>query len=151
MQTAPLNSISAFLGTAILTIFVVALAESISAGFAGFWGGLPFWLIILFIIYLAAYNFLEECIGLPKALAFFLQMLGIVYAGATLAFGCWQASRFVTKFGTSSFSLPFSDTEHMLANGWLQGFWIFIGICIIFTAAYWGMKTYREYKNPTNT
>lgn len=145
MNTAPFNTISAFVGTAILSVFIVALAESISAGFAGFWGGLPFWLIILFVMYLALYNFLEECVGLSASWAFLLQMLGIVFSGGVMAFGAWQASKFVEKFGTSSFRLPFSDTEHMLANGWLKGFWVFVAMCIILIAAYWGMKTYRQY------
>ena len=33
------------IATGMLIIFIVGLAHSISTGFAGFWGGLPFWVI----------------------------------------------------------------------------------------------------------
>ena len=41
-----------FLGIALVSIFVIGLAWSISTGLAGFWKGLPFWIIILFCLYL---------------------------------------------------------------------------------------------------
>ena len=41
-----------FLGIALVTIFVVGLAWSISTGLAGFWKGLPFWIIVIFCLYL---------------------------------------------------------------------------------------------------
>ncbi len=145
MEKAPLNGISAFLGTAILAIFVIALAESISAGFAGFWGGLPFWLIIIFVLGLALYNFLEETIRMTKGVKFFIQIVGILYAGITLAYGSWKASSFSTKFKDSTFSLPFSDTEHMVSPGWLQGLWIFLCIFFIFVTATYAMKHYRRH------
>ena len=50
-----------FLGTAILVIFIVGLAYSISTGFAGFWGGLPFWIISLLVLSAAVYDFYDEC------------------------------------------------------------------------------------------
>lgn len=50
------------IGTALVTIFVVGLAHSISTGFAGFWGGLPFWVIVIFVLGLAIYDYYEECI-----------------------------------------------------------------------------------------
>ncbi|AXS42433.1 hypothetical protein D1F64_04205 [Breoghania sp. L-A4] len=50
------------IGTILLCIFVIGLAQSISSGFAGFKGGLPFWVIILFVLALAIYDFYEECI-----------------------------------------------------------------------------------------
>ena len=39
-----------FLGIALVTIFVIGLAWSISTGLAGFWKGLPFWIIVIFCL-----------------------------------------------------------------------------------------------------
>ena len=41
-----------FFGIALLSIFVIGLAWSISTGLAGFWKGLPFWVIVIFCLYL---------------------------------------------------------------------------------------------------
>ena len=41
-----------FLGIALVAIFVIGLALSISTGLAGFWKGLPFWIIVIFCLYL---------------------------------------------------------------------------------------------------
>jgi len=40
------------LGIALVGIFLFGLAWSISTGLAGFWKGLPFWIIIIFCLYL---------------------------------------------------------------------------------------------------
>ena len=45
-----------------MVIFVVGLSHSISTGFAGFWGGLPFAFIAAFVIGLALYNLWEDAI-----------------------------------------------------------------------------------------
>lgn len=54
--------ITATVGTALVMIFVFGLADSISSGFAGFWGGLPFWVIALFVMGMALYDFWDETI-----------------------------------------------------------------------------------------
>ena len=54
--------VTGLIGTAVLVIFILGLAHSISTGFAGFWGGLPFWVIAVFVLSLAAYNFFDECV-----------------------------------------------------------------------------------------
>ena len=41
-----------FFGIALVAIFVIGLAWSISTGLAGFWKGLPFWIIVIFCLYL---------------------------------------------------------------------------------------------------
>ena len=41
-----------FVGIALVSIFVLGLAWSISTGLAGFWKGLPFWIIVIFCLYL---------------------------------------------------------------------------------------------------
>lgn len=150
MEKAPLNAISAFVATAIVSIFVIALAQSISAGFAGFWGGLPFWIIILFVLGLAVYNFLEETINMSAGVKFLLQVMAILYAGIALAFGCWQASSYSTKFKDAHFSLPFSDTEHMVSPAWLSGIWVGLCVFFIFITATMVMKRYREHLEQTS-
>ncbi len=54
------------IATAIMITFIVGLAHSISTGFAGFWGGLPFWIISVSVLLMAAYNFWEECVRKKK-------------------------------------------------------------------------------------
>lgn len=53
---------SALAGTLLVSVFVLGLAESISSGFAGFWGGLPFWIICFLVLPLAFYDFWDTCI-----------------------------------------------------------------------------------------
>ena len=50
------------IATAMMIVFIVGLAHSISTGFAGFWGGLPFWIISIAVLSMAVYNFWEECV-----------------------------------------------------------------------------------------
>jgi hypothetical protein len=50
------------IATAMIVTFIVGLAHSISTGFAGFWGGLPFWVISITVLAMAVYNFWEECL-----------------------------------------------------------------------------------------
>ena len=40
--------LTGLIGTATLIVFIIGLAHSISTGFAGFWGGFPFWVISSF-------------------------------------------------------------------------------------------------------
>ena len=40
-------------------IFVIGLAWSISTGLAGFWRGLPFWIIVLLVLSLLFYDSLK--------------------------------------------------------------------------------------------
>ena len=46
------EKLTIFIGIAFVTIFVIGLAWSISTGLAGFWKGLPFWIIVIFCLYL---------------------------------------------------------------------------------------------------
>jgi len=41
-----------FLGIILVGTFVLGLAWSISTGLAGFWKGLPFWVIVIFCLFL---------------------------------------------------------------------------------------------------
>ena len=44
------EKITIVLGIALVGIFVIGLAWSISTGLAGFWRGLPFWIIVIFCL-----------------------------------------------------------------------------------------------------
>lgn len=52
----------AFVATALMATFILGLAHSISTGFAGFWGGLPFWVIAVSVLLMATYDFIEETV-----------------------------------------------------------------------------------------
>ena len=49
-----------FFGIALVAIFVIGLAWSISTGLAGFWKGLPFWIIVIFCLYLLVVDSLKS-------------------------------------------------------------------------------------------
>ena len=50
------EKIAIYLGVALVSTFVIGLAVSISMGLAGFWRGLPFWFIIIFVLLLLIYD-----------------------------------------------------------------------------------------------
>ena len=48
------------LGIILVGVFVLGLAWSISTGLAGFWKGLPFWIIVIFCLYLLVLDSLKS-------------------------------------------------------------------------------------------
>lgn len=54
--------ISAIIGLVLVSTFVFGLAYSISTGFAGFKGGLPFAVIALIVMLMVLYDVWDECI-----------------------------------------------------------------------------------------
>jgi len=58
--------ICALLGFGLVSAFVLGLAHSISTGFAGFKGGLPVWIIALFVLGLAGYDIFDSCFKRKK-------------------------------------------------------------------------------------
>ena len=66
MKTTLDEKISGFLGLFIITMFVLGLAESISSGAAGFWGGLPFWIFCFMVLPLVIYDFWDSCLRKKK-------------------------------------------------------------------------------------
>ena len=46
------EKITILIGIVLVSVFVIGLAWSISTGLAGFWRGIPFWIIIIFCLYL---------------------------------------------------------------------------------------------------
>ena len=50
------------IGTALFLIFIGGLSHSISTGFAGFSGGLPFMIIAIAVCGAAVWDFIDECV-----------------------------------------------------------------------------------------
>jgi hypothetical protein len=61
-MTPLIKFLAAAVGTGLMITFVLGLSQSISTGFAGFNGGLPFLLISIFVICMALYDFYDETI-----------------------------------------------------------------------------------------
>ena len=61
MSPATIEKISGLIGVALIAVFVLGLAESISTGAAGFWGGFPFWVICFAVLVLIFYDFWDSC------------------------------------------------------------------------------------------
>ena len=62
MLNRNIKIICGLVGLFLLFIFIIGLSHSISTGFAGFWGGLPFAIIIALVLPMAAYDFWDECV-----------------------------------------------------------------------------------------
>ncbi len=56
-----LERIFGLIGVILIAGFVLGLAESISSGAAGFWGGFPFWVICFTVLTLVVYDFWDTC------------------------------------------------------------------------------------------
>ena len=54
------EKLTIILGICLFATFVIGLAWSISTGLAGFWRGLPFWFIVLFVLLLLVYDSLKS-------------------------------------------------------------------------------------------
>lgn len=61
MSPDTIGKISGLIGSIVVAGFVLGLAESISSGAAGFWGGLPFWIICIGVLGLVAYDLWTSC------------------------------------------------------------------------------------------
>ncbi len=66
MISRKLNIIMGIIGFALLATFVIGLSKSISSGFAGFMGGLPFAIIVGFVLLLALYDFYDSALKKRK-------------------------------------------------------------------------------------
>jgi len=62
MSTRTTAIIAGFIGLGLVGTFVIGLAISISQGFAGFYGGLPFAIIVAFVLLLALYDLYDTAI-----------------------------------------------------------------------------------------
>ena len=54
------EKLTILIGVVLFSVFVIGLAWSISTGLAGFWRGLPFWIIIIFVLFLLSYDSLKS-------------------------------------------------------------------------------------------
>ena len=54
------EKITIFIGIALVGTFVIGLAWSISTGLAGFYRGIPFWIIVIFCLSLLIYDSLKS-------------------------------------------------------------------------------------------
>ena len=48
------------IGVILVAVFLIGLAWSISTGLAGFYKGLPFWVIVIFVLGLLIYDSLKS-------------------------------------------------------------------------------------------
>ena len=62
MSKDTIEKIFGIIGVVLFTGFILGLAESISSGAAGFWGGFPFWVICLSVLPLVIYDFWDTCL-----------------------------------------------------------------------------------------
>lgn len=66
MTAKNIKLVTGLIAAVSLATFVMGLAYSISTGAAGFWGGLPFWVITLSVLAMVFYDFYDECIANNK-------------------------------------------------------------------------------------
>ncbi len=62
MTSRLVKFITGAVGAVLMSAFVIGLSHSISSGFAGFLGGLPFAIIVLMVLAMLVYDFWDECI-----------------------------------------------------------------------------------------
>lgn len=62
MKFSTFEKIFGLVATILVATFTLGLAQGISSGFAGFWGGLPFWIIAIFVLCLTAYDYWDTCL-----------------------------------------------------------------------------------------
>lgn len=117
------KAILGFIATMMVAIFVFALAGSISSGFAGFYGGLPFFLIVIFVIGLATYDYLDECLGIGDRLKFYFQLGGVLFCGAAFTYGAWGTSLLFAEKGEILIRSRFYGNYTMQAI-YLEVFWM---------------------------
>ena len=66
MTSDRVKHITGLFASLLLAAFILGLAHSISTGFAGFWGGFPFWVISVAVLSLVFYDYWDTCIRKRK-------------------------------------------------------------------------------------
>ena len=54
--------VTGLIGLILVAVLVLGLSYSISTGFAGFLGGLPFAIIVVTVLGMVAYDFWDDCV-----------------------------------------------------------------------------------------
>ena len=54
------EKLTIIIGGLLVAVFLIGLAWSISTGLAGFYKGLPFWVIVIFVLGLLIYNSIKS-------------------------------------------------------------------------------------------
>ena len=54
------EKLTIIIGVIFVAIFLIGLAWSISTGLAGFYKGLPFWVIVIFVLVLLIYDSIKS-------------------------------------------------------------------------------------------
>ena len=54
------EKLTIIIGVLFVAVFLIGLAWSISTGLAGFYKGLPFWFIIIFVLFLVIYDSIKS-------------------------------------------------------------------------------------------
>ena len=54
------EKLTIIIGLILVAVFLIGLAWSISTGLAGFYKGLPFWVIVIFVLGLLIYDSLKS-------------------------------------------------------------------------------------------
>ena len=54
------EKLTMLIGIILVTTFLIGLAWSISTGLAGFYKGIPFWIIVIFVLGLLIYDSLKS-------------------------------------------------------------------------------------------
>ncbi|MEO0329114.1 MAG: hypothetical protein AAF217_11030 [Pseudomonadota bacterium] len=129
------------IGTFLVMLFVLGLAESISSGFAGFWGGLPYWLIAIFVMYLAVYDYLEEACGLDEKWRSLVQTIGIVYFGSIMTLGAWGVSTVYSKHDVTP-----NDNSTFWDSALPEAIWMIIAFAIATTTVFVLLRRYENQK-----
>ena len=66
MTSRWVNIFTGLIGVVLVSAFVLGLSYSISTGFAGFMGGLPFAVIAIFVLALVVYDFYDQCVRVRR-------------------------------------------------------------------------------------
>lgn len=136
------------IGTALIGIFVFALSSSITAGFAGFYGGLPFKIIVIFVMGLALYDYLEDTFEISDTVRMYFSLGAILFVGASLVYASWGASTlFEVGKDVRVRSLGTTDDPFLVDGVWPKMVWYgmaFALSAITFYVSFWTVDKFRK-------